>query len=132
MADAAHRNAGRPFRAPPAFARQLEEQQLELCIHPCGCLSTRKKVATHSLVRNTVYNILAYIVVIIVAAYLLVQTMEAISFLLDPHIGMVLQVGWIVFLMICGLFPPIFWEVNMENDDMDPPPLRRRVGWLVN
>ncbi|KAH3943174.1 hypothetical protein HBI56_129450 [Parastagonospora nodorum] len=131
MADPAW-NDEQPIRIHPDFARQLEYQQLELCVHPCGCLSTRKKVATPSLVRTIVYNILVYIIVAIVTAYLLVQAMEAISFLLNPHIGMILQVSWIALLMMCGLFPPMIWEANGENDAFEPPPLPRNVGWLVN
>lgn len=133
MADAAHRNAGQPIRIPPTFARQLEEQQLEICIHPCGCLTTRKKVApAPSILGAVAYNLTVYAVVAIVAAYLLVQAIEAISFLLNPHIGMVVQIGWIAFLMVCGLFPPIIWQANWVDNDLEPVPLQRRVGWLVN
>jgi hypothetical protein len=131
MADPA-RNAEQPIRIHPDFARQIENQQLELCIHPCGCRSTRKKFATPSIVRAIVYNILVYIIVAIVAAYLLVQAMEAISFLLNPHIGMTLQVSWIASLMICGLFSPMVWETNGEKDAFEPLPLPRNVGRLVN
>jgi hypothetical protein len=64
-----------------------------------GILST-----ISDIVSATVYTILTYIIGILVAAYIIVQAMEAVSFVLSPHGGLLQKSAWLLYLFAATVF----------------------------
>lgn len=64
------------------------------------------------MLSTAVYFTLTYVVAIIIAAYCIVQVAEMISFILNPHFGIVWKFLWICSITFLGLFGGLFaWVI---------------------
>jgi hypothetical protein len=77
---------------------------------------------------SAILTILIYTVSIIIAAYLVVQAMEAVSFILSPNTGIVQKIAWLLFLplvaVIASLVIDVIFDVEMGAGQVQFP------GWL--
>jgi hypothetical protein len=72
---------------------------------PISCGTSLVILSTISdLVSAALYSIFTYIVSIIIAAYMVVQAMEAVSFVLSPHGGLVQKSAWLLYLFAAAVF----------------------------
>jgi hypothetical protein len=65
---------------------------------------------------SAIFPILIYTVTIIIAAYLIVQAMEAVSFVLSHNTGIAQKVVWVLFLPLVATFAGIVVDVIFDAE----------------
>jgi hypothetical protein len=107
---------------PEGLADKLDELQLGLFMDREGRIFVRRREAirTPSLLGSTIYAIVAYVVTTIVAAYMIVQAMEVISFIINPSTGIIKKAIWAVFISVCGLVVAVFCSLAVEGGAAPP------------
>jgi hypothetical protein len=130
MADAGNGDEPPSFVVPEGLADKLDELQLGLFMDREGRIFVRHREATTTptLLGSTVYAVATYITIAIVASYLIIQFMEAISFIINPNTGITEKAVWVVFISVCGLAAAIFCASAVE-DRAAPPQLPR---WMLD
>lgn len=69
-----------------------------------------------SLLGSVVFGALIYIISLVVTGYTIVQAMETVSFILSPNTGIAWKVGWIMFLLLVGVFTSTLLSLNFEGE----------------
>lgn len=89
----------------------------------------RKASSLTSMFGAAVNIALTYVIVVIIAAFLIVQVAEMISFILNPHYGIVwklLWFAWIAFHQVAACF--LAWIIF--DTDFGPPMIEiEAIGW---
>lgn len=107
------------------MADKLDSGQLELHVNRDGHIIVRKRITPNqesTFLGALVHAFFMYVIGLIFATYLLVQAMEAISFILSPNTGSMLKVAWIVFISVCGIGTAamIMTMLNLGGDPGQP------------
>jgi hypothetical protein len=73
-------------------------------------------LAVPSPLGSVVFGALIYIISLVITGYIIVQAMETVSFILSPHTGIAWKVGWIMFLILVGIFTSTLLSLNFEGE----------------
>jgi hypothetical protein len=75
-----------------------------------SCPQSKPWPTVTSVVSGAIYGIFTYIISIIIAAYMVVQAMEAVSFVVSQHGGLVFQVAWLCSLSAAAVLAALLVE----------------------
>jgi hypothetical protein len=101
---------------PIDYAKLLEEEFPD-CPHLHdyrGPHSRLEPTTTTSIVRSALHTILTYTIFFIIAAFVLVQVMETISFVLGLHTGIVWKGLWVAYLCATVFVAVMFVSIGHD------------------
>jgi uncharacterized membrane protein len=83
-----------------------------------------------SAIRSAIHTILTYASLFIIATFILIQAIEAITFILGLHTGLIWRALWVAYLCMVAFTVITFIDVQRDNDaERHARGDVREVGW---